>query len=114
MRWGWEEELLVAESVSSEQKLQVRLGHFPRGSETPLGKSLTAVPAKGAQKWNGSHTARQEEAGSAERKMKCFRGIWRPPTSMLDTRWGVFGFWVGSLLLQGKFSLAASTYLPAC
>lgn len=91
----------------------MRPGQLLRLSEEPdsyccKGDTKTGL---GLQKTRGP---RRKKLALRRGKRNIFRGMWRPPPSALDTCWGVFGFYWRSLLLQGKFSLVACTYLPAC
>lgn len=100
-----------------EKQPQMRLGRFPGSQETPLGKSLTAAPAEGARKrgWGcRRHRAREEGAGSVQREKERFQRHLEAPS--LCTRYLLGCVWLlqRSLLLQGKFSLVACTYLPVC
>lgn len=91
-------------------------GLFPM--EAPQEKSLIAEPVE-----RGTKAGLRLQKIQGERRGEgwlCGEGkgaipeVFGSPASALTTCWGVFGFAGRSLLLQGKFSLVACTYLPVC
>lgn len=82
-------------------------------TETTLEKSLSGRTAKETLRMDKIYKRCEQEWEQLFGWLKK-RHILRHPISGLATCWGVFGLNWESLLLQGKFSPVAYTYLLVC